>query len=557
MSYIINKTDGTVLTEVVDGTIDQTATDITLIGKNAVSYGEFFNENFVHVLENFANINSPPNPIIGQLWYDTSEGRLKVYDGGGFKVSGGTIVSPTVPTLAAGDIWIDSFRKQLYFNDGSETLLAGPIYTSQEGISGFQVIDVEDTSQLSHTIVLLYCAATLLGIFSRDAFTPANVIAGYPSTGNVSNPILKGFNVGSSTGTQFNVTTSVAKSLLSADNVTLKTAESFLSTTDDSTTSGTLTIQNSIPLRLGSATQNEIIISNSAMQINSNVIGQTFKIKSLNSGGLLTSVSVDALNQRVGIYTDAPTATLDVNGDAVIQGNLTVKGNLTSINTTNLEIKDKLIELAKVTNPNNITADGSGILVEAGADFDKTLTYINSTSSWTSSENFDLASGKSYKVGGFDVLTQTTLGVTVSSAPGLVSVGTLSQLQVDYININNGTISFSDIGIVNGDITLAPKGTGSVNVNSTKITNLAPASDPTDATNLEVVTNALKLSPIGFSLDTTGLTDPQILSVITSLFPISEHVNDTICRVHQINAGTRTNKQYRIVGNAWTFEGNI
>ena len=54
MSYLINKTDGTLLIEVVDGTVDQVSTDITLIGKNATSYGEFINENFVRMLENFA-----------------------------------------------------------------------------------------------------------------------------------------------------------------------------------------------------------------------------------------------------------------------------------------------------------------------------------------------------------------------------------------------------------------------------------------------------------------------------------------------------------------------
>mgnify|MGYP003348881638 CR=1 FL=1 len=54
MSYIINKTDGVVLTEIIDGVVDQTVTDITLIGKNSTSYGEFVNENFVHMLENFA-----------------------------------------------------------------------------------------------------------------------------------------------------------------------------------------------------------------------------------------------------------------------------------------------------------------------------------------------------------------------------------------------------------------------------------------------------------------------------------------------------------------------
>lgn len=85
MTYKINKTDGSLITEVIDSAIDQTATDITLIGKNVSGYGEFINENFVKILENFANTSQPNNPLAGQLWFDTSENRLKVYDGLGFK----------------------------------------------------------------------------------------------------------------------------------------------------------------------------------------------------------------------------------------------------------------------------------------------------------------------------------------------------------------------------------------------------------------------------------------------------------------------------------------
>ena len=162
MSYIINKTDGSVLTEVVDGTIDQITTDVTLVGKNASTYGELFNENFIKILENFANTSQPNKPLEGQLWYDTAEGRLKVYDGNGFKVSGGTIVADSVPSsIAAGDIWIDSYRRQMYFNDGNSNLLAGPAYTAQQGISGFQVIDVIDSNNINHTIILLYAYALL------------------------------------------------------------------------------------------------------------------------------------------------------------------------------------------------------------------------------------------------------------------------------------------------------------------------------------------------------------------------------------------------------------
>ena len=55
MTYKINKTDGALIAEVIDSAIDQTTTDITLIGKNVSGYGEFINENFVKILENFAN----------------------------------------------------------------------------------------------------------------------------------------------------------------------------------------------------------------------------------------------------------------------------------------------------------------------------------------------------------------------------------------------------------------------------------------------------------------------------------------------------------------------
>jgi hypothetical protein len=83
MAYQVDKFNGTFLTSVEDGTID-TTTDIRFVGKNYAGYGEVQNENFLHILENFANTTPPPRGIVGQIWYDSTstEKKLKFYDGG-------------------------------------------------------------------------------------------------------------------------------------------------------------------------------------------------------------------------------------------------------------------------------------------------------------------------------------------------------------------------------------------------------------------------------------------------------------------------------------------
>ena len=79
MAYFVNKTDGTAIV-VQDGTKDTTSTSLTLLGKLSSNYGENQNENFLHLLENFAYTSSPANPITGQIWYDTTNKTIKVYD---------------------------------------------------------------------------------------------------------------------------------------------------------------------------------------------------------------------------------------------------------------------------------------------------------------------------------------------------------------------------------------------------------------------------------------------------------------------------------------------
>lgn len=556
MSYIINKTDSSVLTEITDGTVDQTATDITLIGKNASTYGEFINENFVKILENFANTSQPNNPLTGQVWYDTSEGRLKVYDGNGFKVSGGTIVSGSIPSsIAQGDIWIDSTNQQMYFNDGSSTVLVGPIYTSSQGYSGFQVLDVVDVNEISHSVVLMYVAQVLIGIYSKDEFVPANTIPGFVGTVKV------GFNAGNLADIKFRVPVEQADSLLASDGVTLKTADDFLSTSDDSATTGTLSILNSVPLVLGPAGAVQFSFAPLEYQLNSNVRNQNFQIGSLDPTGLLKpSIYVDAENSRVGVYTNSPQATLDVAGSVIIAGDLTVNGTTTSLATVNLEVEDKNIILGNAGSPSDATAEGGGITLLGTSS--KTFVWESASDAWNSSEYINVPFNKSYKINNFEVLTYDTLP-TVTSAPSLSSIGTLGFLQVDKLVLDANSITYTDAIDVNGTITLAPKGSGSVDVSSKKITNVALPDADTDAVNVSFLNTTVKSTPLGFALDITGLSDGQITAIVTDIFPVTAGPTvlrepGTVCRVHCIipSGPSRLVKQFVVSGTAWTWDSD-
>jgi hypothetical protein len=91
MSYFVNKTDGNAIV-VLDGTKDTTSTSLTLFGRLVQNYGDQTNENFVHLLENFALSTSPANPITGQLWYDASVNNIKAYNGSTWITVGSEIV---------------------------------------------------------------------------------------------------------------------------------------------------------------------------------------------------------------------------------------------------------------------------------------------------------------------------------------------------------------------------------------------------------------------------------------------------------------------------------
>ena len=97
-----------------------------------------------------------------------------------------------------------------------------------------------------------------------------------------------------------------------------------------------------------------------------------------------------------------------------LSGDLIVNGTTTTINSTTIAVDDKNIELGSVASPTDASADGGGITLKGATD--KTLNWIDATDAWTSSEDFNLLTGKVYEINGTAVLSSTqVLGKTLPS----------------------------------------------------------------------------------------------------------------------------------------------
>ena len=169
MSYTINLTNGNLLVTIPDGTIN-TDYSQTLVGKNYAGYGQFLDDNFVHLLECGANSTEPINPLTGQLWYNTTTGVLQVYNGSSFKTLASANAASSAPSgNAIGDLWYDTTNAQLNVWTGSAWLLVGPIYSAATGVTGALPAVITDSSASTHIVVELYVNDTIVGFISEDA----------------------------------------------------------------------------------------------------------------------------------------------------------------------------------------------------------------------------------------------------------------------------------------------------------------------------------------------------------------------------------------------------
>lgn len=197
MSYLLNKTTGELLITLQDGTSDGpeinpgfNVSDVNLFGKNAPTYGEYLDENFIKLLQNFANTIAPSKPLEGELWYDTSTADnhiLRIYNGTTWLPVTPVWVSPSAPvTTQVGAQWWDSTNYQLNIFNGSDWTVIGPAFRRPDGKSGALVESVLDSLGATHTIIKFYSNNNVIAIASYDqSFTlsAANPITGFSVIG--------------------------------------------------------------------------------------------------------------------------------------------------------------------------------------------------------------------------------------------------------------------------------------------------------------------------------------------------------------------------------------
>jgi hypothetical protein len=239
-----------------------------------------------------------------------------------------------------------------------------------------------------------------------------------------------------------------------------------------------LGISNTDELRIDSSTGNNVVIpiaSNTQAGIitaNQQVIygqktfnNQLVADNTLRVNDTANFQGIANFNSNVNISGTADISLLTVTTNATVSGSLIVEGNDSLLFTNRLQISDNNIEIGKQndsTVESNDTADAGGITLLAGLDGDKTLTWSKTSESWTSSEHFNLAENKEYRINESKVIGATSLGSVITDS-SLNSVATLTsgtweadiiQPQYGGTGVNNGTSTItiaSDLSVTGGN----------------------------------------------------------------------------------------------------------
>ena len=435
MPYTINKFNNEPLVVLEDGTID-TSTSIGLVGRNYVGYGETQNENFVWMLENFANEFPPSRPLKGQTWFNNSINILHVYDGDKWTIVGSAVLNDTPPdTPSDGSLWLKTPANTLHIWADGNWRFIGPETAEGFGITRAMSTTILDSDNVSRPIIKLMVNDGVIGIISATAFliNPSNTIVGF-------NNLSAGLNLSSSTVVRGNLLGN------SATTTRLLTARTINGVLFDGTQNITILSSTTNTLKKGTYLTGDNFngSTETTWAVDASSANQAGKIVARNSSGGFSAGVISA--DLMGNVTAASgTSTFDI-----VQANTFIGATLSG----NAATATKLATVRKI---NGVNFDGSSDITVTAASVTLTGTQLSPS----------VRVSQLTQVGTLDDLSIADPGVTVGGA-GEISLEVQGGTPTLSANLETGMLlkifdqdvtgDYSDIGFITSAQSLSSSG---------------------------------------------------------------------------------------------------
>ncbi len=333
MPYIVNFTDkdNKLPITVYDNT-SSTDTSLTFPGRNVTGYGQTIAENFLALLENFAKESQPANPVEGQLWYNTADGILQIWDSTTWKAASNiqkSGVEPATEQSKVGELWVDTTNQQLYVYSGTRWILVGPNFST--GLRSGPIVEaVIDSDNVSKVILIFYIEDIPLIIFSKDSFTPKISISGFVTIKSGLNITENDVGLGGFPTKIYGAATS-AESLVVAD-VEIP-ANKFLRSDIINTTEYGINVRNNQGITLGVDGTFSLTTSEIASKIYNSSSGSSIDLQ-INKDGIPSTV-LRVIGNTVGVNILSPEEALHVDGNIKTNGAIILTDTTPSSNFSN------------------------------------------------------------------------------------------------------------------------------------------------------------------------------------------------------------------------------
>ena len=337
--------------DVFDNTSNKTDTSLTFPGRNVTGYGAIIAENFLHLLENFASGDEPTNPVEGQLWYNSADAVLQLWDNTGWKAASNIQKGPSAPDVEiskVGELWVDTTNQQLRIFSGTRWILVGPSESSVDGLRYGPVIErISDSDNFDRTILTFYIGDVPVIIFSKDTFTPKVTLSGYTvikAGMNINSPgtpgeasTFEGGLLPKLYGTSLIANALTIDPSYSPDDPAIVVASKFLRSDAVNTTEFGFNIANNSGLTLGVDRTFSLSTTETSAKIYNKSTGSSIDLQTNRDGSPSTILRI--IDNKVGINNETPDEALDVDGNFKLNGTINIANTNESTNLSNGSLK--------------------------------------------------------------------------------------------------------------------------------------------------------------------------------------------------------------------------